>query len=73
MHDVLLMHEVECQEHLPDYLCCLLLTEAFALIRERKYFVEQVTTGYKLSDDIEVAIILHEVEYTCDMGMLCLL
>ena len=69
MHNVLAVHVVESEQDLLDDVCGVALRESTpAAVNHFK----QVSTGDKLHDYVEAAIIFHQLKDTSDMRMHCL-
>lgn len=69
MHNVLAVHVVESEQDLLDDVCGVALRESTpAAVNHFK----QVSTGDKLHDDVEAAIIFHQLKDTSDVRMHCL-
>ena len=68
MHDIEAVHIVQGKAKLLDHVRCLILAELALLF----YHIEEVASSDQLHDDVIVSLVLHELEDTRNVWMLCL-
>ena len=69
MHNVLAVHVIESEQDLFDDVCGVALRKSAPAV---VYHFKQVSTGDKLHDNVEAAVIFHQLKDTSDVRMHCL-